>query len=258
MTDTPTEATRENVPHLPDCAWWSWDWSYTWHDSDCTCTDVGAAPTEAPEQGPITITIGIDMAKDSDRPALVFYENGETAAILTDDQARVVSDYLEQIAVPLRARIAELEKPAEAPGLEAIREERDHLRMSRQRIAKERDSMGAEVDRLTEQVDTTEYMQAIKDATGELEEMISPTITWQKNAAQIINKHLRPLFLRRVVVANERDQLRTELEASRERVAAAVEVYAGMDGFKPETAPEAYCLRILKEMCAALKESTRG
>ena len=36
------------------------------------------------------------------------------------------------------------------------------------------------------------------------------------------------------------------------RIHEACEVYAGMDGFIPETAPEAYCLRIIDQVNKAL------
>jgi len=42
-----------------------------------------------------------------------------------------------------------------------------------------------------------------------------------------------------------------ELEAM---IHEAKEVYAGMEGFKPETAPEGYCLRIIEQMYAALAD----
>jgi hypothetical protein len=35
------------------------------------------------------------------------------------------------------------------------------------------------------------------------------------------------------------------------------EVYAGMDGFKPETCPEGYCLRIIDEMAKPLREGLK-
>lgn len=38
------------------------------------------------------------------------------------------------------------------------------------------------------------------------------------------------------------------------RIHHAKEVYIGMDGFKPETGPEGYCLKLLKEMYNELKE----
>jgi hypothetical protein len=37
-----------------------------------------------------------------------------------------------------------------------------------------------------------------------------------------------------------------------QRIHEAMEVYAGMEGFIPETAPEAYCLRIINQMNKAL------
>ena len=36
------------------------------------------------------------------------------------------------------------------------------------------------------------------------------------------------------------------------RIQAALEVYAGMEGFIPETAAEGYCLRIIEQMNKAL------
>ena len=36
------------------------------------------------------------------------------------------------------------------------------------------------------------------------------------------------------------------------RIQAAIEVYAGMEGFIPETAAEGYCLRIIEQMNKAL------
>ena len=40
------------------------------------------------------------------------------------------------------------------------------------------------------------------------------------------------------------------------RIEAALEVYAGMEGFIPETAAEGYCLRIIEQMNEALQEQT--
>ena len=37
-----------------------------------------------------------------------------------------------------------------------------------------------------------------------------------------------------------------------QRIHEACEVYAGMEGFIPETAPEAYCLRVIEQMYQAL------
>ena len=42
------------------------------------------------------------------------------------------------------------------------------------------------------------------------------------------------------------------------RIQAALEVYAGMEGFIPETAAEGYCLRIIEQMNAALLEQEGG
>lgn len=42
------------------------------------------------------------------------------------------------------------------------------------------------------------------------------------------------------------------VEILESRIHEAIEVYAGMEGFIPETAPEAYCLRIIDQMNKAL------
>jgi hypothetical protein len=47
-------------------------------------------------------------------------------------------------------------------------------------------------------------------------------------------------------------ELEAEVEALREGIRESYEVYAGMDGFKPETCSEGYCLRIIDEMAAPL------
>ena len=49
-------------------------------------------------------------------------------------------------------------------------------------------------------------------------------------------------------------ELEQQLAELQKRIHEAQEVYAGMDGFIPETAPEAYCLRIIDEMNKALLE----
>ena len=46
------------------------------------------------------------------------------------------------------------------------------------------------------------------------------------------------------------------VEALETRIQAAIEVYAGMEGFIPETAAEGYCLRIIEQMNKALQEQT--
>ena len=51
-----------------------------------------------------------------------------------------------------------------------------------------------------------------------------------------------------------KDQERT-IATQQARIQAAIEVYAGMDGFIPETAAEGYCLRIIEQMNEALQES---
>lgn len=42
--------------------------------------------------------------------------------------------------------------------------------------------------------------------------------------------------------------VRERIRELEERIASVTEVYAGMEGFKPETAPEAYCLRVINQM----------
>ena len=52
-----------------------------------------------------------------------------------------------------------------------------------------------------------------------------------------------------------RDNVIFELKA---RIHEAYEVYAGMEGFKPVTAPEGYLLRVIGQMVAELKPSKQG
>jgi len=47
--------------------------------------------------------------------------------------------------------------------------------------------------------------------------------------------------------------LEEELAQAKKRIHSAYEIYAGMDGFIPETAPEGYCLRIIEQMADELK-----
>ena len=49
---------------------------------------------------------------------------------------------------------------------------------------------------------------------------------------------------------------RAERDEAKARIQAAIEVYAGMEGFIPETAAEGYCLRIIEQMNKALQEQT--
>lgn len=53
----------------------------------------------------------------------------------------------------------------------------------------------------------------------------------------------------------EYEQTALRMDACKKKL-AALEVYAGMEGFIPETAPEAYCLRIIEQMNEALQEQT--
>ena len=46
------------------------------------------------------------------------------------------------------------------------------------------------------------------------------------------------------------------IEELESRIHEACEVYAGMEGFIPETAPEGYCLRIINEMYKELTANT--
>ena len=50
------------------------------------------------------------------------------------------------------------------------------------------------------------------------------------------------------------DIARGERDEKQARIQAALEVYAGMEGFIPETAAEGYCLRIIEQMNKALLE----
>ena len=47
-------------------------------------------------------------------------------------------------------------------------------------------------------------------------------------------------------------RLDDQIDELEKRIHEACEVYAGMEGFEPETAPEAYCLRIIEQMYKAL------
>lgn len=55
-------------------------------------------------------------------------------------------------------------------------------------------------------------------------------------------------------VARENIELRAKLEKAEKAIHEAKEVYVGMDGFVPETAPEGYQQRILREMYKALQD----
>jgi len=54
-------------------------------------------------------------------------------------------------------------------------------------------------------------------------------------------------------LATALEQAETENEQLKESVREAKEIFTGMDGFKPETAPEAYQQRVLRQMYEALK-----
>lgn len=56
------------------------------------------------------------------------------------------------------------------------------------------------------------------------------------------------------VVLSEWQKLVAERDALARKLDAVREVYAGMEGFVPRTAPEGYCLRIIEQMAhAAMK-----
>lgn len=52
----------------------------------------------------------------------------------------------------------------------------------------------------------------------------------------------------------DNDKLRGEIERLRAQLHEVREIYANMEGFIPETAPEGYCLQTLKQMYNAAKE----
>ena len=52
------------------------------------------------------------------------------------------------------------------------------------------------------------------------------------------------------------EALHNKIDEQQARIQAAIEVYAGMEGFIPETAAEGYCLRIIEQMNEALQEQT--
>ena len=55
-------------------------------------------------------------------------------------------------------------------------------------------------------------------------------------------------------IANEDiDRLETIFYRLTARLHEVYEIYAGMEGFIPETAPEGYCLSIIKKMASAAK-----
>lgn len=51
------------------------------------------------------------------------------------------------------------------------------------------------------------------------------------------------------------EQLQKDNEKQGQALKEIVEIYAGMDGFIPETAPEAYQKRIIRQMYEAAKEA---
>ena len=59
-----------------------------------------------------------------------------------------------------------------------------------------------------------------------------------------------------VITADEKiiEELEARLKQAEARLKEVYEIYAGMEGFIPETAPEGYCLSIIKKMATAAKE----
>ena len=47
-------------------------------------------------------------------------------------------------------------------------------------------------------------------------------------------------------------ELEQRVEKLEQQLHEIREIYAGMEGFEPQTAPEAYCLRIIEQMAKAL------
>lgn len=54
------------------------------------------------------------------------------------------------------------------------------------------------------------------------------------------------------LISNALNELIQENDELRSRNHEAREIYTGMEGFVPETAPEGYCLRIIEQMYSAL------
>ena len=74
---------------------------------------------------------------------------------------------------------------------------------------------------------------------------------YDKRIAELeAERHSTDLLIARI---NHLEQQLADLQTS---VHEACEVYAGMYGFTPETAPEGYCLRIIEQMYKALQESS--
>ena len=60
------------------------------------------------------------------------------------------------------------------------------------------------------------------------------------------------------LISNALNELIQENDELRSRNHEAREIYTGMEGFVPETAPEGYCLRIIEQMYKALLEQEKG
>lgn|SRR5574343_871123 len=60
------------------------------------------------------------------------------------------------------------------------------------------------------------------------------------------------------LLVKEASLLRAERDALQSRLDEVREIYAGMDGFIPQTAPEGYLLRIVKQMYDAAMAEKRG
>ena len=72
-------------------------------------------------------------------------------------------------------------------------------------------------------------------------------------------KELREFHEQAISIIGDESAKRINAEADNarlaERIHEAYEIYAGMEGFEPLTAPEGYCLSIIKKMAQALKPS---
>ena len=67
---------------------------------------------------------------------------------------------------------------------------------------------------------------------------------------------LNDLTTERNILARDLKLAKQTIATQQARIQAALEVYAGMEGFIPETAAEGYCLRIIEQMNKALQEQT--
>jgi chromosome segregation ATPase len=69
-------------------------------------------------------------------------------------------------------------------------------------------------------------------------------------------KHIGELLIEIEDYINKAETAEADNGRLRERLHDAYEIYAGMEGFEPITAPEGYCLSIIKKMAQATKIAT--